>query len=447
MRTFYSHGKKKTNFLLLLIRFNDKVCFRAPYLFVTDHEPTMKILIITQYYYPEQFQINEIAPELVRRGHEVTVLCGVPNYPKGVVFDGYRTKEELKEREREYQKETGVQVIHVDQVPRGHNPWSLLRNYISFARNSKKMVRKLPDDFDVVLGYQLSPITSMYAAAEYKRLHGAPVLFYTLDLWPVSAESILKSRKNPLMQPVERVSRKLYQMADRILVTSRPFIDYLEKKNNVAHERLGYLPQHAGDAMLKMNLTKETDSGCADFMFAGNLGKGQRIDVIVDAAAELGARDDYRIHIVGDGSMRGELERMVKEKGLTGNVIFYGNQKREDMPSFYKKADVLLITLRGNNEVGNTMPGKLQMYMTTGKPIMGAINGAANEVINEAQCGACVSAGDYKGLAQLMASYIENPDKYKECGENARRYFMQHFTFEHYMNGLERELQTLCNRK
>lgn len=407
----------------------------------------MNILIITQYYFPEQFQINDIAPELVRLGHEVTVLCGVPNYPKGVVFDGYRTRDELQEREREYLAKTGVRVVHVYQVARGHNPLSLLRNYISFARNSKKAVHKLPDDFDVVMGYQLSPITSMCAIAEYKKMYGTPVLFYTLDLWPVSAESILKSAKNPLMKPVARISRKLYQVADRILVTSRPFIDYLEQQNDVAHERLGYLPQHAGDTMLSMDLAKETDSGCADFMFAGNLGKGQRIDVIINAAAELGVRKDYKLHIVGDGSMRSELERMVKEKGLSDNVIFYGNQKRENMPSFYKKADVLLITLRGNNEVGNTMPGKLQMYMTTGKPIMGAINGAANEVIKEAQCGACVMAGDYKGLALLMASYIENPDKYKECGENARSYFKQHFTFEHYMNGLERELQTLCNRK
>ena len=97
----------------------------------------------------------------------------------------------------------------------------------------------------------------------------------------------------------------------------------------------------------------------------------------------------------------------------------------------YKKADVLLITLRGNNEVGNTMPGKLQMYMTTGKPIFEAINGAANEVIKEAECGACVDAGDYKGLADLMKSNIESPEKYKDCGVNARRYFNEHFTFEH----------------
>ena len=403
----------------------------------------MKILIVTQYFYPEQFQINDIAPELVKRGHEVTVLCGVPNYPKGVVFKSYETKGERELAETEYCRATGVRVMHVEQAPRGHNPVSLLLNYISFARNSSKAVAKLDNDFDVVLGYQLSPISSMSAALEYKKRTGTPVLYYTLDIWPVSAEGMLKSKKNPLMWPVKRMSRKIYQGADRILVTSRPFIDYLQRVNGVAANRLAYLPQHADSRMLEMDMKAE-DNAVADFLFAGNIGKGQRADVIVEAAKILGRRGDYRIHMVGDGRMREELELKVREEGLADNVLFYGNQKREDMPSFYKMADALLITLRGNNEVGNTMPGKLQMYMTTGKPILGAINGAANEVIHESGCGDCVKAADSRGLAELMLRFIENPESFAGCGENARRYFKEHFTLETYMDELEKELLSIC---
>ena len=403
----------------------------------------MKILIISQYYFPEQFQINEIAPELVKRGHDVTVLCGIPNYPKGVVFEGYENEEKVKDREREYFEETGVRVIHVEQVPRGKNPISLIRNYISFARNSRKSVRILEKDFDVVLGYQLSPITSMYAALEYKKQTGAPVMYYTLDLWPVSAEAMLKSKKNPAFLWVKRISRKLYLGADRVVVTSRPFIDYLQKEIGYPVERMSYLPQHANMGMIDDDLSAE-DNGVADFMFAGNLGKGQRLDVIIRAAKILGNRKDYMIHLVGDGRMRGELENMVREYRLEDNVTFYGNQKREDMPRFYKMADALLITLRGNNEVGDTMPGKLQMYMTTGKPIFGAINGAANEVIKEARCGSCVKAGDYEGLANLMKLYIENPSGFEHCGQNARDYFMKHFTLDIYMDGLEKELESMA---
>lgn len=403
----------------------------------------MKILIISQYYFPEQFQINEIAPELVKRGHDVTVLCGIPNYPKGVVFDGYENEEKVKDREREYFEKTGVRVIHVEQVPRGKNPISLIRNYISFARNSRKSVRILEKDFDAVLGYQLSPITSMYAALEYKKQTGAPVMYYTLDLWPVSAEAMLKSKKNPAYLWVKRISRKLYLGADRVVVTSRPFIDYLQKEIGYPVARMSYLPQHANMGMIDDDLSAE-DNGVADFMFAGNLGKGQRLDVIIKAARILGNRKDYMIHLVGDGRMRGELENMVREYGLEDNVTFYGNQKREDMPRFYKMADALLITLRGNNEVGDTMPGKLQMYMTTGKPIFGAINGAAYEVIKEARCGSCVKAGDYEGLAKLMKRYIEHPSDFVQCGQNARDYFMKHFTLDIYMDGLEKELESMA---
>jgi len=397
----------------------------------------VKILIVSQYYYPEQFQINEIAPELVRRGHEVTVVCGLPNYPKGKIFQGYESRfEEVID---------GVNVIRCKQVPRGDSPIQLVRNYWSFVRESKKVIQSLPGDFDVVLGYQLSPITSMLAALEYKKRNGTPVVYYTLDIWPASAEAMLHGKNNPVYWWVKNLSKKIYLGADKVLVTSRPFIDYLRKTHGLPADMMDYLPQHASPEMLDMNLEAE-GNGIADFMFAGNIGKGQRVDVIIKAAAILGARKDYKIHIVGDGRMREELEKQVKENGLEKNVVFYGNQKRDDMPSFYKKADVLLITLRGNNEVGNTMPGKLQMYMTTGKPILGAINGAAREVIEAAQCGSCVKAGDYQGLAKLMEFYIQHPKEYDVCGKNARYYFRKHFTLNHFINGLEAELKQLVEK-
>lgn len=408
----------------------------------------MRILIVTQYYYPEQFQINEIAPELVRRGHEVTVLCGVPNYPKGVVFEGYDSKEGLERNEKDYFGKTSVRVVHVNQVPRGNSPIKLVCNYVTFVKESKRKVKEMVADgerYDVVLGYQLSPITSMYAALDYKKKTGVPVVYYTLDIWPVSAEGLLKG-KNPLMWLINKMSRNIYQGADRIVVTSRPFVDYLHRVNGIDMKKMAYLPQHADTGMLDMDMTS-VDNGIADFMFAGNIGKGQCVDVIIKAAKILGRRKDYRIHMVGDGRMRQELENVVKSEGLEENIIFYGNQKREEMPRFYKMADALLITLRGNNEVGDTIPGKMQMYMTAGKTILAAINGGSQEIINESKCGSYVPAGDYEGLARLMLLYIEHPHDFDYCGENAREYFKKHFTLERYMDGLEAELERVVNNK
>lgn len=396
----------------------------------------MKILIVSQYYFPEQFQINDIAPGLVRRGHEVTVLCGLPNYPQGRIYPGYA---DVSKRDEVID---GVRVIRCRQVPRGHNPLSLALNYRSFARNARKIARNLPADFDIVIGYQLSPVTSMLPALDYAKRHGTPLLMYCLDLWPVSAQSHLPLKRGLLYTWLHGLSRKIYRGFDRIAVTSKPFIGYLHEVNGVPEDRISYLPQHADPSMLETDLTAE-DNGVADFMYAGNLGAGATLEVIVKAAKVLGPRKDYRIHFVGDGSRRKALEALVAEYGLQDNFIFYGNRKRAEMPDFYRKADVLLISLRGNNAVGDTMPGKLQMYMTVGKPILGAINGAAREVIAEAGCGRCVPAGDHVGLAAAMLAYMEHPEEYAACGERARAYFRREFTFEKYMDGLEAEIHKL----
>ncbi len=397
----------------------------------------MKILIVCQYYYPEQFQINEIAPELVRRGHQVTVLTGLPNYPQGEIYTGYESGNKRKEIM------AGVKIVRVKEHPRKQGAKNLFFNYISFARNGSKAIKKFSPDYDIVFCYQLSPVTMAKPAINYAKKYKKPLLLYCLDIWPESAKDHIEI---PVVYEMIRwISRKLYQKCDYISVTSRPFIDYFKEVINYPESKMSYIPQHADDSMMSQNLRDE-ENGVTDFLYAGNMGKGQTLDVIIRAAAELKDRKDFLIHMVGDGSKRTELEELSWELGINEKVLFYGNQERENMPKFYKKADVLLITLRGNNAVGNTMPGKLQMYMTAGKPILGAINGAANEVIRESKCGACVQAGDYKGLANLMADYMDCPQKYIECGKNAQTYFMKNFTLKKYMDSLEELMKEMVEK-
>lgn len=400
----------------------------------------MKILIVSQYYYPEQFQINEIAPALVELGHSVTVLTGLPNYPKGEIYEGY--KDAHKSRE----VINGVEVIRVKEHPRKKGVLHLLWNYWSFIANGNRKAKRLKEKFDIVLAYQLSPITAVYPAIKYAKKHGAPLLLYCLDIWPESAQAQLHTDKGLIYKIVAKLSRGIYQKCTHISVTSRPFIDYLNRENGIAREKMSYIPQHASGEFLSLDLAAE-ENGVVDFMYAGNLGKGQRIDVIIRATEILKDRVDFKVHIVGDGSQRAELETLTKECGVEDKVVFYGNQSRADMAQYYKKADALLITLRGNNAVGDTMPGKLQMYMTTGKPIFGAINGAAKETIAEAKCGECVVAGDAEGLAMIMKGYIEKPVDFASCGENAKQYFKTHFTKEIYMSALEQKIQELVEGK
>ena len=398
----------------------------------------MKILIVSQYYYPEQFQINEIAPELVKRGHDVTVLTGLPNYPKGEIYPGYEKGQKRKE------VINGVKVIRVEEHPRKTGGKNLILNYMSFYKNGLAAAKKLKNDYDVVLCYQLSPVTMLKPAVVYAKKNKKPLLTYCLDIWPESAKDHLNI---PVVySAITALSQSLYRACDHISVTSRPFIDYFEKVIGFDRNKMSYIPQHADMSMLDIDFTTP-DNDVADFMYAGNMGKGQTLDVIIKATAELKDRNDFIVHMVGDGSRRAELEELTRQLGVEDKVIFYGNQSRDAMPDFYKKADALLITLRGNNAVGNTMPGKLQMYMTTGKPILGAINGAANEVIKESGCGKCVAAGDYKGLAAIMADYIENKEEYTNCGTNARKYFLANFTIKKYCDDLEEQLKKLIESR
>ncbi len=394
----------------------------------------MKILIVSQHYYPEQFQINEIAPALVQRGHDVTVLTGVPNYPGGETYSGY----ERGQKRREILD--GVNVVRASEHPRKHDPINLYWNYLSYAFHASRMAKRLPPDFDVVLSYQLSPITMLKPAVVYAKKNRKPLVCYCLDIWPESAKDHMPI---PFVYRwIGAYSAKLYSACDHIAVTSKPFIDYLSRVDGFDPARMSYIPQHADRSMIEADLTAQ-DNGVVDFMYAGNFGKGQTLQVIVRAVAELKDRDGFLVHMVGDGSRRAELEALTRELGVQDKIVFHGNQSRSDMPAFYKSADALLITLRGNNEVGNTMPGKLQMYMTAGKPIFGAINGAANDVIRESGCGACVCAGDYQGLAAIMADYMDHPERYRDCGTRARSYFMENFTFEKYVDSLESLLKSV----
>ena len=371
----------------------------------------------------------------MRRGHEVIVLTGLPNYPQGNIYPGYEDKGGTEETIN------GVRVLRVPLIPRGKGALGLIKNYLSFVKEGSRKAVSLKEDYDIVFCYELSPVTQAIPASKIARKKGIPLLLYCLDIWPECAMAHVM--KGPVYTLISAISRYCYKKCDHIAVTSRPFIDYLAAKNGYPREKMSYIPQHADASYLDMDL-QAPDNGIADFMYAGNLGLGQRVDVIIRAAAEI--RDQaFKVHIVGDGSQKSELERLAKELGVEDKVIFYGNQKREDMPAFYRKADALLLTLRGDNAVGDTMPGKLQTYMTCGKPILGAINGSAAEVVREAVCGECAAAGDHKGLARLMAAYIRDPGRFSLCGERAGTYFKKHFTLKRYCDDLEERMEKIIS--
>ena len=398
-----------------------------------------KILVICQYYKPEPFRISDICEEMVCRGHEVQVVTGYPNYPEGVLYEGYGKGKHIDE------VINGVKVHRCFTIPRQTGTVKRMENYYSYAVSSVKYV--LSDkctasdgkQFDVVFCNQLSPVMMADAAIAYKKKHKVPAVMYCLDLWPESLIAGGVTRKSPIYKYYHHVSQRIYRQMDKILITSRMFSAYLEKEFGIKKERIEYLPQYAEGIFEKIPQKKETE--VFDFMFAGNIGAVQSVETILYAAEKL-QNEPVRFHIVGGGTNLRRLQKMKEDKKLE-NIIFYGRKPVEEMPEFYSKADAMLITLAADPVLSLTLPGKVQSYMSVGKPIIGAIGGETKRVIEEAECGFCGEAEDVEELVKNIEAFISEDTDRVMMGTKSREFYEKNFKEELFMDKLESRLDII----
>jgi glycosyltransferase involved in cell wall biosynthesis len=399
----------------------------------------MKILVVCQYYYPEQFRINDICEQLVQDGHSVTVLTGLPNYPSGKVPKEYKYARKRKETIN------GVKVLRCFEIGRKSGAVGMALNYISYMLSASVKALFLKKDFDIIFVYQLSPVFMALPGVILKKCAFRPLYLYCCDIWPESIKNYIADEKSIIYKIVGKFSTYLYSKCDVITDTSKPFIEYFNKTHSIHINRISYNPQHAEDIYLDMDFSTEDE--VTDFIFMGNIGIAQDIDCILDATEKIKEIPNFKVHFVGDGSYLETSKELVQQKGLADIVVFHGRHPLEKMPGFYRMADACLLTLKHDSLVGMTMPSKLQGYMAAGKTVIGAINGAAKEVIEESKCGVCVKASDSLALAEAMKDFIQNRDKYNDCGENGRDYFKKHFTKDIYMKKLEETLYELAEGK
>ena len=284
----------------------------------------------------------------------------------------------------------------------------LLLNYLSFVWSADRVAKHIGKDFDLVFSYQVTPILQVIPAIRYCRKNKKPLLLYNLDLAPMCGGQLIK-HLHLLKAIYALLSRKIMNAADMVAVTSKSFIEYNHLKNKVPLEKMVYLPQHAPDAFLDVDM-KADANGVVDFLFAGSIGGGVSFDTIIKAVEDIAGEFRFFIHVVGDGSKLESIKKQVAEKKLNEYFIFYGRHPWEAMPLYYQKADALLITLRAGQI---TVPGKLQTYMAVGKPILGALDGSGLEIIRASKCGGCVQAEDSKGLANLIRDFEINHENYQ----------------------------------
>ena len=394
----------------------------------------MKILVVCQHYYPEPFRITDICEKLVRRGHEVTVLTAIPNYPEGVFYPGYSKTERTEETLN------GVRVIRCYATPRGKKITHRFMNYLSFPRHAGKAAKKLGDDFDVVFAYQLSPIMMAKPALAYKKKYGKKVLLYELDPWPSNLTAGGIKESSPIFHYFAGVSKRIYLGADKVLVSSKPHIDYI-KKLCQQDLSIGYLPQYASD----VGNYQATSGDESHFLYAGNVGQALPIEIMLSAFKKAHEQNKgVHLEIAGDGSALEEAKEYCKIHEID-NVHFHGWLSKEDFEELSSKCKAAIVLLNHQFYSQSTVPGKVQTYLKIGFPILAADDGATKEIIEESHAGLCVPTSNEDELIKAILKFASLPEgELKQYSENGKAYYEKEMTESRFFETLEKELQNLC---
>ena len=390
----------------------------------------MKILVISQYFYPENFRINTLCRELADRGHDVTVMTAYPQYPGGVIFDGYGFDIPY---EREWH---GVKIHRVKTYPRGRGALGLLRNTVSFVISGNRWVRACGERYDAVFVFEVSPVTVGLPAVAYKKKFGTPMFFNLQDLWPENVHEVLGIRFPPLTWAINRVVDIIYKSSDKILCASNGFVENLKKKG-VPAEKLVFWPQFCLDPRTQpMQKPAAFSEDAFNIVFTGNLGDAQGLDLLVEAARRLKGKG-IRWYLVGDGRARAHLESLVGEYGLEEDVIFVGRLSESEANCYAAYADCTYLSFRDNPLFDMTLPAKLQTYLACGTPVLAAAGGESAAIINSAGCGIAVESRLEPLIEAALEMASKSLDERKAMGQAARHYYEENFTMQDLVDRLE----------
>ena len=404
------------------------------YLMEKDIIPMKRILLVTQYIYPETFKSSEMAFELVKRGYKVDVLTGIPNYPEGHFYKGYGLFSKRKEIVE------GVTFYRCFQTPRKLLPgfMGLSLNFITFAINATLWVlfffiwRK---KYDAIIAHEPSPITQIIPACILGSIKGIPVYSWIQDIWPDSVTSTV-GKKGKLIEPIiQYITDWIYKKSTKILVSSKGMIPLINRTQDYS-KKIIYYPQWSEEMFMPTEQILAIDAPL-NIMMVGSLNDGIGVPAVLALCKEM-ASDNVIFTFVGGGSEEKNMIEYIKINKLY-NVKMIGRKPFSEMPVYSSKADVMLLTLKETTmpHLKATIPARLQGYLSAAKPVLAMIDGSAADIIVEADCGYVVPAGDYLSLATYIRNVVLNDRKeFLKKGENARKYYLQHFTKEMCINNL-----------
>jgi glycosyltransferase involved in cell wall biosynthesis len=405
----------------------------------------VRILIVSQYFWPESFRINELAKSLLEKGFEVEVLTGKPNYPRGRIFPGYKAWGCQRET---YQ---GININRIPLLARGDKGWRLAFNYFSFVLSGlifgPWMLRN--KKYDVIFVYAPSPILQAIPAILLGWLKGCPMVLWVQDLWPESLSATGHVQNRVALKLVEQVVRFIYQYSDLLLVQSKAFEQLVRRF--APDTPIVYYPNSVADTFAvpakgELPIVPGLGEGFS-VMFAGNIGTAQAVEVIVTAASLLKKYTDIHFVILGEGS-RWEWMQIEAQRLELSNLHLPGSFPVESMPGFMQQASALLVTLANREIFRATIPSKVQAYLATGRPILACLNGEGANLVTAAGAGLTVPAEDGTALAEAVLKLYRMPQQQRDAmGKRGRLYYEQHFSHDRLIDQLIEHLRSVCAAK
>ena len=400
----------------------------------------MRILVISQYYYPEQFRINDICKELVKRGHRVTVLTGIPNYPEGKYYKGYgffKKRKDIKD---------GVDIIRIPIIPRGKNSIMLMLNYISFVISGffwSKFTRK---KFDKVFIYEVSPMFQALPGIWYAKRKKIESYIYVMDLWPESIQLVTNINNKTILGLINKVVDYIYKNSKKIFTSSESFIENIHKRGHT-REKLVFWPQYAEEFYRPLNIQEcsknELDTNDFKIVFAGNIGYAQGLDIVIDTGKILKEKNvKAKFFLIGNGRAKEELIKAVDTNDLQDYIKFIDKQPAEKIPEYYANADMAFITLKRNLISDEILPAKLQSYFACGVPILGCADGEIKQVIEKSKAGFCVESGNPERLAEQIEKCIKlTPEEFAQMKKSSIEFYKRNYEKQMLLDKLEKEMK------
>ena len=399
----------------------------------------MKILIISQYFYPENFKINDVALTLKEKGYEVEVLTGIPNYPSGNLYDGFK----FWSKNDSFFK--GIKVYRAKLIPRKRGGALMISlNYLSFVFFGFFKLMTINKKFDKIITFAPSPITVGILGSIASIKYNAKSLLWVQDLWPESVK-IAGGVKNPLiLYFLDSLTRAIYKFTDLILVQSEFFEEYLINQR-VSKNKIKYLPNYAEEFYKIVEPDKMIKKSFGDgfaIMFAGNIGEAQNLNVLVDAANIL--KDDQinvKFILIGEGRYKDLLKQYIEKLNLEDLIIFKGYIDPVEIPEYFASADALFLSLKSSKIFSLTIPSKLQTYMACARPIIGSIDGVSAKIINDSKSGFTCEPENPKLLAQIIKQMTKlSAQERIEMSKNGRKYYLKNFDKNIVINKLITEI-------